>query len=144
MKHGESGGTHPGSRNGSPALSPTVATPSPVAGSCAATTSTGTTTCRSPTDAVSESAGHDEARRLGHPRTTATGSAWRRGGAPELRPVLTLACRAEPPILRGWRLPNRVGPTQFSSPARLRHRYAVDHSRPDAVATQWPHAGAAS
>jgi hypothetical protein len=46
-------------------------------------------------------------------------------------------CRAEPPILRGWRLPNRVGPTQSSSPAAsapLRGRPLSARRGGDAVA----------
>src|SRR5437588_9576516 len=59
MKHGGYGGTHLGSRNGSSGPSRTVAIPSPAGGSCASTTSTGTTTCRSPIDGASESASYE-------------------------------------------------------------------------------------
>src|SRR5437879_13875854 len=60
MKHGGYGGTHLGSRKSSSGPSRTVAIPSPAGGSCASTTSTGTTTCRSPTDGASESASHQK------------------------------------------------------------------------------------
>src|SRR6478672_7174969 len=71
MKHGGYGGTHLGSRNGSSGPSRTVAIPSPAGGNCASTTSTGTTTCRSPTDGASECASHQKGEgALDHPRTT--------------------------------------------------------------------------
>src|SRR5205807_4920785 len=70
MKHGGYGGTHLGSRKSSSGPSRTVAIPSPAGGSCASTTSTGTTTCRSCTDGASDPPVIRKGKRLDHPRTT--------------------------------------------------------------------------
>src|SRR5436853_5022966 len=100
MRHSGYGGTPPGSRvgdrieallaelrsqaspNGSSGPSRTVAIPSPAGGSCASTTSTGTTTCRSPTDAASESASHQKGEEAGSPQNDGSAVIAKRAATP--------------------------------------------------------------
>src|SRR5947207_3065185 len=82
MKHGGYGGTHLGSRKSSSGPSRTVAIPSPVGGSCASTTSTGTTTCRSPTDGASESASHQKGEEAGSPQNDGAAVIAKRAATP--------------------------------------------------------------
>src|SRR5438132_8583822 len=128
MKHGGYGGTHLGSRKSSSGPSRTVAIPSPAGGSCASTTSTGTTTCRSPTDAASESASHQKGEEAGSPQNDGSAVIAKRAATPGggRHHANTVGAQAVTPGDSCWEV-CALGRAPFKSPTAVTPNPACGH-----------------